>query len=128
MILYDLSASYLMNGEGVKTSVTINADSNNYAGNAQSAVVQDKLHLFGGDQTGRRVSLSKKQFSIFQIARLDSCSIVELGVRLNSDHKSRHAALSISSGSEGCLDSKIKSSLQFQPSSASTEKVDRERV
>ena len=113
MILQDLSASYLMNGEGVKTSVTINADYNEYTEYAQSAVVQDKLYLFGGGQDRRRVSLSKKQFSIFQIARLDSCSIVELAIRLNYDYFLGHAALSISSGSEGSLDSKIKTSLQF---------------
>ena len=111
----DLSASYLTNGEGVKTSVKINAESNDYDERAMSAVVQDKLYLFGGEQDSRRVRLCKKLFSIFQIARLDSCSFVELSIKLESNHFDGHAALSISSGSEGCLDSKIKPHFNFSP-------------
>ena len=65
MILADLSASYLMNGEGVKTSVKIIAESNDYTYKAQSAVVQDKLHLFGGSKDKRRVRLSKKTLFYF---------------------------------------------------------------
>ncbi len=52
VILSDLAASYITNGDGTVTSaVQISAQSNDYALYGQSAVVKGKLHLFGGRNT-----------------------------------------------------------------------------
>ena len=103
-----MSPSYLINGDGDKTSVQIEAPSDSeapyygYILYAQSAVVQDNLYIFGGRHDRRRVSLSKNLFLYFKVARLDSCSFVELSVKLIYDRYRSHAALSISDGGEGC--------------------------
>ena len=57
VILADLSKSYITNRDGSsKKSVQISASRNNYAQRAHSAVVQGKLHLFGGATDKRKVS------------------------------------------------------------------------
>ncbi|CBY11772.1 unnamed protein product [Oikopleura dioica] len=79
--------SYLQSGDGSsQISATINAPENNYATYAAHALVNGKLHIFGGvsDRT--------------KIARLDDCSLNELTVRLNEERYYGHAALSIENG------------------------------
>ena len=104
MILSPLSESYITNGDGSsKKSVQLSAPSNNYAEWAQSAVVQGKLHLFGGLTDRKKVSFifTKNLFNYYKIARLDACSLVELPYKLNNDVDKGAAALSISDNSEG---------------------------
>ncbi|CBY14786.1 unnamed protein product [Oikopleura dioica] len=82
-----VDGSYLQSGDGSsQISATINAPENKYAYNAAHALVNGKLHIFGGvsDYT--------------KIARLDDCSLNELPVRLNEERSSGHAALSIENG------------------------------
>ena len=58
VILSSLGDSYIINGDGsTRTAAQISAPSNDFADRAQSAVVADKLYLFGG-RTGdyRKVS------------------------------------------------------------------------
>ncbi|CBY14575.1 unnamed protein product [Oikopleura dioica] len=84
-----LDESYLQSGDGSsQISATINAPDNayNYAYDAAHALVNGKLHIFGGR------SDSKK------IARLDDCTLNELTVRLNEIRSRGHAALSIENG------------------------------
>jgi len=74
VLLKDLYNSHITNRDGSETSaVQISAPSSNYADYAQSAVVQGKLHLFGGTTDFKK------------IARLDDCTIVELPYKLNFD-------------------------------------------
>ena len=104
MILSDLNKSYITNGDGSsKKSVQISAPSNAYAYYALSAVVQGKLHLFGGETDRKKVSFIfiKNLFNHFKIARLDACSLVELLYKLNFDAYHSAAALSISDNNEG---------------------------
>ena len=95
VILNDLSASYVINGDGSKFSdVQINTTSNispdySFASGAKSAVVQGKLHLFGGWRNNRR------------IARLEGCTLVEQQMQLTFLANEFHAALSIDDGSKG---------------------------
>ncbi|CBY42373.1 unnamed protein product, partial [Oikopleura dioica] len=79
--------SYLQSGDGSsQISATINAPENNYAYDAAHALVNGKLHIFGG-------------FSDYtKIARLDDCTLNELTVRLNEERYRGHAALSIENG------------------------------
>ena len=103
MILSDLSKSYITNGDGSsKKSVQISAPSYDYAYDVQSAVVQGKLHLFGG-KNRKKVSFisTKNVFNHFKIARLDACSLVQLPYKLNFDVYWGAAAFSISDNSEG---------------------------
>ncbi|CBY16172.1 unnamed protein product, partial [Oikopleura dioica] len=84
--------SYLQSGDGSsQVSTTINAPENNYADNAAYALVNGKLHIFGGyyDRT--------------KIARLDDCTFNELTVRLNEERKNGHAALSIENGKKALI-------------------------
>ncbi|CBY13455.1 unnamed protein product [Oikopleura dioica] len=84
--------SYLQSGDGSsQISATINAPRNDYAEYAAHALVNGKLHIFGG------VSYSKK------IARLDDCTLNELTVRLNEDRNYGHAALSIENGKKALI-------------------------
>ena len=104
MILENLAASYITNGDGYETSaVQINAPSNDIAYTSQSAVVQGKLHLFGGYADPKNVVLIRLRifFIYFQIARLDACTFVELTYKLNFDCFNGHEALPISDNSEG---------------------------
>ncbi|CBY12590.1 unnamed protein product [Oikopleura dioica] len=79
--------SYLQSGDGSsQISATINAPENNYADNAAYALVNGKLHIFGGRYNGKK------------IARLDDCTLNELTVRLNEERRSGLAALSIENG------------------------------
>ncbi|CBY14664.1 unnamed protein product [Oikopleura dioica] len=76
--------SYLQSGDGSsQISATINAPDNYYADYAAHALVNGKLHIFGGwnDDT--------------KIARLDDCTLNELTARLNEERNDAHAALSI---------------------------------
>ncbi|CBY42451.1 unnamed protein product [Oikopleura dioica] len=79
--------SYLQSGDGSsQVSAKINAPNNNYASYAAHALVNGKLHIFGGD------------YDKTKIARLDDCTLNELPVRLNEERYSGHAALSIENG------------------------------
>ncbi|CBY12980.1 unnamed protein product [Oikopleura dioica] len=84
--------SYLQSGDGSsQISATINAPDNYYADEAAHALVNGKLHIFGGvsDRT--------------KIARLDDCTLNELTVRLNEERYSGHAALSIENGKKALI-------------------------
>jgi len=84
--------SYLQSGDGSsQISATINAPENEYADYAAYALVNGKLHIFGGD------SDSKK------IARLEDCTLNELTVRLNEERSDGHAALSIENGKKALI-------------------------
>ncbi|CBY41649.1 unnamed protein product [Oikopleura dioica] len=79
--------SYLQSGDGfLQISATINAPDNYYADFAAHALVNGKLHIFGGNYDGTK------------IARLDDCTLNELTVRLNEQREIGHAALSIENG------------------------------
>ena len=69
VILADLSKSYITNGDGSsKKTVQISAPSNGYAYGAKSAVVQGKLHLFGGNTDRKKVSfIFTKNLFLFAI-------------------------------------------------------------
>ncbi|CBY15974.1 unnamed protein product, partial [Oikopleura dioica] len=84
--------SYLQSGDGSsQISATINAPDNDYARYAAYALVNGKLHIFGG-------------YSDFtKIARLDDCTLNELTVRLNEERYSGHAALSIENGKKALI-------------------------
>ncbi|CBY43304.1 unnamed protein product, partial [Oikopleura dioica] len=92
VITNSVDESYLQSGDGTsKVSATINAPDNNYASDAAHALVNGKLHIFGGvsDYT--------------KIARLDDCSLNKLTVPLNEDRRSGHAALSIENGKKALI-------------------------
>jgi len=58
VLLKSLSDSYIINGNGsTRTAAQISAPSNDFADRAQSAVVADKLYLFGGSNDFRKVSI-----------------------------------------------------------------------
>ncbi|CBY15601.1 unnamed protein product [Oikopleura dioica] len=79
--------SYLQSGDGSsQISATINAPRNDYAYYAAYALVNGKLHIFGGWS------------DVTKIARLDDCTLNELTVRLNEEREAGHAALSIENG------------------------------
>ncbi|CBY14470.1 unnamed protein product, partial [Oikopleura dioica] len=88
----NVDKSYLQSGDGSsQISATINAPENEYAYNAAHALLNGKMHIFGGD------SDSKK------IARLDDCTLNELTVRLNEERETGHAALSIENGKKALI-------------------------
>jgi hypothetical protein len=96
----DLSASYIINGDGSQRSnvqLTWPEDDtgNYYASRARFAIVADQLHLFGG---GAYDSLGKRR-----IARLDGCEIVELSARLTDICAEGHAAIAIEDGSKALI-------------------------
>ncbi|CBY14963.1 unnamed protein product, partial [Oikopleura dioica] len=83
---------YLQSGDGSsQISATINAPENNYAYHATHALVNGKLHIFGGSSDYKK------------IARLDDCTLNELTVRLNEQRISGHAALSIENGKKALI-------------------------
>ncbi|CBY15826.1 unnamed protein product [Oikopleura dioica] len=87
VIPFYVDGSYLQSGDGSsQISATINAPDNYYAEDAAHALVNGKLHIFGGYINGTK------------IARLDDCTLNELTVRLNEQRSSGHAALSIENG------------------------------
>ncbi|CBY14235.1 unnamed protein product [Oikopleura dioica] len=84
--------SYLQSGDGSsQISATINAPDNYYAYYAAHALVNGKLHIFGGYYDGTK------------IARLDDCTLNELTVPLNEERKYGHAALSIENGEKALI-------------------------
>ncbi|CBY43456.1 unnamed protein product, partial [Oikopleura dioica] len=92
VIPYYVDESYLQSGDGSsQISAKINAPRNDYAENAAYALVNGKLHIFGGypDRT--------------KIARLDDCTLNELTVRLNEERRNGHAALSIENGEKALI-------------------------
>jgi len=95
VILNSLVFSFVINGDGsTKSAAQINAPKNldDYTDYARSAVVADQLYIFGGnDVSGRK------------IARLDTCTFVQLSVTLNHDFWYSHAALPIESGSKALI-------------------------
>ncbi|CBY14696.1 unnamed protein product, partial [Oikopleura dioica] len=92
VIPFSVDKSYLQSGDGSsQISATINAPENNYADYAAYALVNGKLHIFGGYYDGTK------------IARLDDCTLNELTVRLNDQRYSGHAALSIENGKKAII-------------------------
>ncbi|CBY41523.1 unnamed protein product [Oikopleura dioica] len=90
VITKSVDESYLQSGDGSsQISAKINAPENNYANEAAHALVNGKLHIFGGWYDDRK------------IARLDDCTLNKLTVRLNEQRKYGHAALSIENGTKG---------------------------
>ncbi|CBY14964.1 unnamed protein product [Oikopleura dioica] len=84
--------SYLQSGDGSsQISATINAPENEYADFAAYALVNGKLHIFGG------------YYKRTKIARLDDCTLNELTVRLNEQRRAGHAALSIENGKKALI-------------------------
>ncbi|CBY15372.1 unnamed protein product, partial [Oikopleura dioica] len=84
--------SYLLSGDGsLQISTTINAPENNYAYEAAHALVNGKLHIFGGYP------------DFTKIARLDDCTLNELTVRLNEERDGGQAALSIENGRKALI-------------------------
>ncbi|CBY14186.1 unnamed protein product [Oikopleura dioica] len=84
--------SYLQSGDGSsQISATINAPENNYATQAAHALVNGKMHIFGG------------YYDNTKIARLDDCTFNELTVRLNEEREAGHAALSIENGKKALI-------------------------
>jgi len=84
------------NEAGSETSaVQINLPFAWIADGAKSAVVQGKLHFFGGFEDSKRIAI------------LDACNYEVLPYKLNLNYASGHAALSISDDSEAliCFDS-----------------------
>ncbi|CBY13541.1 unnamed protein product [Oikopleura dioica] len=95
VILPSLSDSYIINGDGSsRTAAQISApgNANDYTNAALSAVVADKLYIFGGATGDNR-----------KIARLESCTIVELTVKLNNDFGWGHAALATADNSQALI-------------------------
>ncbi|CBY34503.1 unnamed protein product [Oikopleura dioica] len=92
VIPYKVDESYLQSGDGSsQISATINAPRINYAQNAAYALVNGKLHIFGGSSDYKK------------IARLDDCTLNELTVRLNEERQFGHAALSIENGKKALI-------------------------
>ncbi|CBY14626.1 unnamed protein product [Oikopleura dioica] len=92
VIPFSVDESYLQSGDGSsQISATINAPDNYYADDAAHALVNGKLHIFGG------------RYDVTKIARLDDCSLNELTVRLNEERYSGHAALSIENGKKALI-------------------------
>ncbi|CBY25150.1 unnamed protein product [Oikopleura dioica] len=84
--------SYLQSGDGSsQISATINASDNRYAYDAAHALVNGKLHIFGGSTDYKK------------IVRLDDCSLNDLTARLNEDREFGHAALSIENGKKALI-------------------------
>ncbi|CBY14562.1 unnamed protein product [Oikopleura dioica] len=84
--------SYLQSGDGSsQISAKINAPRNDYASEAAHALVNGKLHIFGG------------RYDDTKIARLDDCTLNELTVRLNEERDFGHAALSIENGKKALI-------------------------
>ncbi|CBY12579.1 unnamed protein product [Oikopleura dioica] len=92
VITYNVEASYLQSGDGSsQISAKINAPENNYAYYAAHAIVNGKLHIFGGTYDSKK------------IARLDDCTFNELTVRLNEERRNGHSALSIENGKKALI-------------------------
>jgi len=95
VILRSLSDSYIINGDGsTKKAAQISApnNANDYTNFAVSAVVADKFYFFGGHTGDYR-----------KIARLESCTIVELTVELNYAFATGHAALATADNSQALI-------------------------
>ncbi|CBY36748.1 unnamed protein product [Oikopleura dioica] len=91
VIPWHVDESYLQSGDGSsQVSATINASDNRYAYDAAYALVNGKLHIFGGH-------------TYKKIARLDDCTLNELTARLNEDREYGHAALSIENGKKALI-------------------------
>ncbi|CBY15041.1 unnamed protein product [Oikopleura dioica] len=92
VIPYSVDESYLQSGDGSsQISATINAPRNDYASYAAYALVNGKLHFFGG------------YYVWTKIARLDDCTLNQLTVRLNEQRSDGHAALSIENGKKALI-------------------------
>ncbi|CBY38439.1 unnamed protein product, partial [Oikopleura dioica] len=92
VIPQNVGRSYLQSGDGSsQISATIKAPEKRYAFEAAHALVNGKLHIFGGDSDRTK------------IARLDDCTLNELTVRLNEQREFGHAALSIENGKKALI-------------------------
>ncbi|CBY34837.1 unnamed protein product, partial [Oikopleura dioica] len=92
VIPYRVDRSYMQSSDGSsQISATINAPENNYAKYATHALVNGKLHIFGGTSDYKK------------IARLDDCTFNELTVRLNEERRNGQAALSIENGEKALI-------------------------
>ncbi|CBY41337.1 unnamed protein product, partial [Oikopleura dioica] len=87
VIPFYVDKNYLQSSDGSsQISATINAPGNYYATFVAHALVNGKLHIFGGTSDYKK------------IARLDDCTFNELTVRLNEERRAGHAAMSIENG------------------------------
>ena len=60
---YEISDTYILAGDGSSTtSVNVNAPAANYAKRSLFAVVENVLHIFGGDQDNYKVELLNFHF------------------------------------------------------------------
>ncbi|CBY07297.1 unnamed protein product [Oikopleura dioica] len=92
VIPFRVNRSYMQSSDGFsQISATINAPENKYAEHATHALVNGKLHIFGGTSDYKK------------IARLDDCTLNELTVRLNEQRVYGHAALSIENGKKALI-------------------------
>ncbi|CBY23667.1 unnamed protein product [Oikopleura dioica] len=101
--------SYLRSDDGsTHISATINAPSNNFAEATAQALVNGKMHIFGGESDGKK------------IARLDDCSLNELPARLYKSREYSHSALSIENGRKAliCFGDDVKFCETFDGTSA----------
>ncbi|CBY14925.1 unnamed protein product [Oikopleura dioica] len=88
-----VSESYLQSGDGSsQVSATIDAPYDEYTYYAAHALVNGKLHIFGGAEINFR-----------KIARLDDCSLIELSAQLNREREAGHSALSINDGTQALI-------------------------
>ena len=68
VIVSDLKSSYLTNGDGSsKIAAKISAPSNDYTSEAKHAMINGRIHIFGGKNNKRKVTLYKKTSLKFKI-------------------------------------------------------------
>jgi len=88
---YQSAAYHFFYDGSSRSPASINAPVDGYTRWSKHALVQNKLHIFGGETDWRK------------IARLEGCDLVQLQWRLNIPARSYAAALSISSGFEALI-------------------------
>ncbi|CBY40341.1 unnamed protein product [Oikopleura dioica] len=79
VIMPDLRESYLTSGDGeTVTPAKISAPRWDFTAYSRFAVVEGKLHVFGGWSDNKKVLIQFFFNFIFKIARLEGCTLVEL--------------------------------------------------
>ncbi|CBY31241.1 unnamed protein product [Oikopleura dioica] len=86
-----LSESYLTTGDGATISDVKISSPNDNVYMTKHALVQDKLHIFGGTNDRK------------QISRLEKCSFMELPHRLSQNFNQMHSVMSIFQGNEALI-------------------------
>ncbi|CAG5101939.1 Oidioi.mRNA.OKI2018_I69.chr1.g69.t1.cds [Oikopleura dioica] len=95
ILLPQMADSYRISGDGkTKTSVTIDAPTDNYAFKRMHAIIKGDLYIFGGPlSTG----------SYRKIARMDGCSITETIFETLNGYTYRSASLAIDNGEKALI-------------------------